>query len=82
MVTKLIGIKEFRNNIAHYYGQAKKHDWRYIVLNRNRPIWEVRPLTGQEAVLEKLAADITVARADVKAGRVYPLEVALTSLGL
>lgn len=82
MKTKLIGIKDFRQNIARYYAQAKKYGWRYIILSRNKPIWEVKPLSDKEAVLEKLAADIEEARQDVKAGRVYPLEDALQSLGL
>jgi len=71
MVTKLIGVKEFRQNMAKYSAKAKKHGWRYVVLNRNVPIFEVKPLSKKDTILEKLAADIAEARADVKAGRVY-----------
>ena len=82
MVTKLIGVKEFRQNIARYHAQAKKHGWRFIVLNRNKPMWEVRPVTEKQATLEKLAADIAEARADVKAGRVYTPDQVRNYLGI
>ncbi len=71
MVTKLIGVKEFRQNMAKYSAAAKRNGWRYVVLNRNVPIFEVKPLSDKDAVLEKLAADVAEARADVKAGRVH-----------
>ena len=82
MVTKLIGVKEFRQNMASFAAKAKKNGWRYIVLSRNKPILEVKPLSNKEATLEKLAADIAEARADVKAGRVYTVDQVRKYLGL
>ncbi len=82
MITKLIGVKEFRQNMAKYSAKAKRNGWRYVVLNRNVPIFEVKPLSKKEAMREKLAADIAEARAEVKAGRARPMEEVLKSLGL
>jgi antitoxin (DNA-binding transcriptional repressor) of toxin-antitoxin stability system len=82
MVTKLIGVKEFRQNMAKYSAKAKRHGWRYVVLNRNVPIFEVKPLSKKEAIMERLAADIAEARQQVRDGKVMPLEDALRSLGL
>lgn len=82
MVTKLIGVKEFRQNMAKYSAKAKRHGWRYVVLNRNVPIFEVKPLSDKDAVLEKLAADVAEARQQWRDGKGIPLEKALKSLGL
>jgi len=82
MVTKLIGVKEFRQNIAQLHKQARRYNWRYIVLSHNRPIFEVRPLYEGEAILEKLALDVAEAREDVKKGKVYTAAQARRRLGL
>lgn len=82
MVTKLIGVKEFRQNMAKYMASGRRHGWRYVVLSRNEPIGEVRPFSKKEATLEKLAAEIAEARQQARDGRGIPLEEALRSLGL
>ena len=81
MVTKLLGVKEFRQNIASYYKKSIKNNWQYVILNRNEPIFEVRPIK-KDATLEKLHADIAKAREDYKAGRVYSLEEVNRKFGL
>ncbi len=82
MTTKLIGVKEFRQNLSELYKKARKNNWQYVVLNRNQPIFRVEPLNEKEAVLEKLMGEIQEARADVKAGRVYTAEQVRKELGL
>ncbi|MDP2692396.1 MAG: hypothetical protein Q8O88_02005 [bacterium] len=82
MITKLIGVREFRQNMASLYEKANKNNWRFIVLNRNKPIFKVEPLSKKDAVLEKLAMDIAEAREDVKKGRVYNFEEVCRELGL
>jgi hypothetical protein len=82
MVTKMIGVKEFRQNIAGFYKQAKKNNWRYIILNRNKPIFEVNAIRKQDVGLEKLAADIAEARESVRKGRVYSEQEVRRRLGL
>ena len=82
MITKLIGVREFRQNIASLYEKANKNNWRFIVLNRNVPIFKVEPLSKKDATLEKLAMDIAEAREDVKKGRVYTAEQIRRDLGL
>ncbi|MBI5729160.1 MAG: hypothetical protein HY983_02890 [Candidatus Magasanikbacteria bacterium] len=79
MITKLIGVKDFRQNLARY---SRRQGLRYIIMSRNQPILEVKPLSKKEAVLAKLEADIAEARADVKAGRVFTLEEVEKKLGL
>ena len=82
MTTKLIGVREFRQNMATLYAKAKKNNWRYIILNRNQPIFKVEPLSKKDAIIEKLAQEIAEAREDVKKGRVYDFEEVCKELGL
>lgn len=82
MVTKLIGIREFRQNISTLHAKAKKNNWRFIVLNRNQPVFKVEPLDKKDIIIEKLAFDIKEAREDVKKGRVYDFEKVCDELGL
>jgi len=82
MVTKLIGIREFRQNITSLQAKALKNNWRFVVLNRNQPVFKVEPLSKKDAILEKLAIDIEEAREDVKKGRIYNAEEVRRELGL
>lgn len=82
MTTKLIGVKEFRQNIATLFKQATKNNWRFVILNRNQPIFRVEPLSKKDAIVEKLAMDIAEAREDAKKGRLYDFEDVCKELGL
>lgn len=82
MITKLIGIREFRQNITNLQEKALKNNWRFVVLNRNQPVFKVEPLSKKDAVLEKLAFDIEEAREDIKKGRLYDAEEVRKELGL
>ncbi len=74
MTTKLIGVREFRENMTTLYDQAIKNNWRFVVLNRNQPIFKIEPLKKKDASLEKLSKEIEEAREDVKKGRLYTVE--------
>ncbi len=82
MTTKLIGVKEFRQNISELYKKARKDNIQYVVLNRNKPIFKVSPLSEKDTIIEKLASDIQEAREDVKKGRVYDFDEVCNELGL
>lgn len=82
MTTKLIGIKEFRQNVTKLYKQAQTKKIQYIVLNRNQAIFKVSPLSEKDTILEKLALDVKEARNDVKNGRVFDFETVCNELGL
>ena len=70
MITKLIGIKEFRQNISDFTQKAQKGNGRYIIMNRNKPLFELKPFKDDQD-LENIFADIIVAKEDIKKGRVY-----------
>ena len=81
MTTKLIGIKEFRQNISDYAKKAQKGGVRFIVMNRNKPLFELKPFSEDEE-LEVLFADIAEAERDVREGRVYSQAQIEKMLGL
>ncbi|HEX3099621.1 MAG TPA: hypothetical protein VHQ41_01470 [Patescibacteria group bacterium] len=82
MTTKFVGVKEFRQNIAKFAKSSKKNKQRLVILNRNVPIFEVRPISEKDFTLEKLSSKIERGLKDVKAGRVYTQAQVMKSLGL
>ncbi len=82
MTTKFIGVKEFRQNIAKIAKNSKKNNQRLVILNRNTPIFEVRPLSNKEFTLESLSLGIQQGLNDARAGRVYSQADVEAMLGL
>lgn len=75
-------MKELRQNIAKVAKRAQQKNERYIVLRKNKPIFELRPLSVKERKREEFFASIRAAQEDVKAGRVYSHEEVKKRLGL
>jgi PHD/YefM family antitoxin component YafN of YafNO toxin-antitoxin module len=82
MTTKLIGLKEFRLNLASYTKEVESKKVRLIVLKKNKPILEINPINIKEFTLENLRKDVGKARKQVQNGDVYTLEEAKRKLGL
>jgi len=82
METKIVGVKQFRQNIGSYYHQSIKNNWRFIVFNRNKPIFEVRPINDKKDTLEKLTADVAKAREDYKHGRTHTIKSICREFGI
>lgn len=82
MTTKFIGVREFRQNISELYKEARKKNIKYIVLNKNKPVFEVRSISEKESSLEQLLAITREARQDKKSGRIYSLESLEKELGI
>lgn len=82
MITMLVGMKEFRQNIASFAKKAKKQDIRYIVLKKNVPVLEIRPIDEKKFALEKLADEVKQARKQAKEGKVYTHEEIMEEFGL
>ncbi|MBI5412606.1 hypothetical protein HZA43_05575 [Candidatus Peregrinibacteria bacterium] len=82
MTTQLIGLKEFRQNISRYTQEAKTKNRRYIILKKNIPVLEVRPLNEKVFALEKLADEVASARAQIKQKNVYTQDEIMKEFGL
>jgi prevent-host-death family protein len=70
MTTKTIGIKEFRADISNYAKKARKGDVRYIVMNRNKPLFELKPFAENDG-LEEIFMDIQKSKEDMRGGRLH-----------
>lgn len=70
MNTKIIGIKDFRANISNYIDKARKGDKRYVVMNRNKPLFEIKPFE-EDKEIEDIFFDILKSKDDIKNGRLY-----------
>ena len=82
MITKIIGVREFRQNMTTLYEKAIKNKLRYIVLNRNKPVFKIEPLNKKDFIIEKLAEDIKEPRKQAKNGNVHDFETVCKELGL
>lgn len=62
MTTKIINIREYRNNITTLWKEARDKKVKYIVMVHSKPAFEVKPLnddfTIEEKEVEPTAADI------------------------
>lgn len=82
MTTKFVGLKDFRQNLATYTKDAAVKSIRFIILKRNIPVLEVKPVDEKEITLEKLAAELAEAEKDIKLGKVYSQEQIMREFGL
>jgi antitoxin (DNA-binding transcriptional repressor) of toxin-antitoxin stability system len=73
MTTKTIGIKEFRAHISDFIAKAQKGNVRYIVMNRNSPLFEIKPFK-KGATIDSLVEEIIEAQKDIKKGRLHSQE--------
>lgn len=83
MTTKFIGMKEFRQNLAHYT-EAIREDGNvsYIILRKNVPVLKVSPVDEKEFVIEKLRQELDEAEARIRNGEYYTQEEVMKELGL
>ncbi len=81
MTTKLIGIKDFRQNISEYVNIARKKKARYIVTNRNIPLFEIVPFDENMQILETYK-EILEGVKDVKTGKIISQENILKKYSL
>lgn len=82
MTTKLIGIKDFRNNITNIWKESKEKNIRYIVMYHSSPILEVNPINEDKLILENLMKDVEEARKQVEMGEIYTEDEVYKKLGI
>ena len=81
-VTKFVGLKELRQNMAKLTKEASKKQHRLIILKKNVPLFELRPLAAEDLKLVEFERDIEAARLSVKKGKTYSTEQVREMLGL
>ena len=70
MNTRFIGIKEFRQNISSFAEKAQQQKDRFVVMNRNKPLFEIKAFSP-EADLNTVLQSIMAAQNDIEKGDVY-----------
>ena len=79
MDTKFIGVKDFRQNISEYAKKARNAQTRFVIVNRNKPLFELKPFAKDES-LDSLFSDIVKAERDIELGKIYSHEEILKDL--
>ena len=82
MNTRFVGTKQLRQNMATIAKEAQKRNERIIVLRKNQPIFELRPLSKEDSLVESFRRDIEESRAQAKRGEIYSQDEVLRGLGL
>lgn len=82
MTTKIIGIKEYRQNITSLWKEARKKKIRYIVMYHAKPIFEVNPLSEKDELIDLLRKDIAKSRGQAKKGDTIAHETLMKEFGL
>ena len=81
MNTKFVGIKDFRQNISDYAKRARTSDTRFIVMNRNKPLFELKPF-AEDVYLDSFVDSILKAENDVAAGNLHTEDDVMKELGI
>jgi hypothetical protein len=82
MATKFVGLKELRQNMAKISSSALRNKDRVIVLKKNTPLFELRPLHEEDIALMVFARDIEEARRSARKGKTYATDEVREMLGL
>jgi antitoxin (DNA-binding transcriptional repressor) of toxin-antitoxin stability system len=82
METHFIGTKELRQNMAKVVRNTKGKNQRFIVMRKNKPVFELRPLSTNDMLVESFRKDIEEARSDKKSNNTYSQEEVEKILGL
>ena len=81
MVTKFIGVKDFRQNMSEYAKKAQTNKVRLVVMNRNKPLFEITPFSEDDSY-DSLYAQVEKSRKEVAVGKFYTSAEVAKSLGL
>lgn len=79
--TKFIGIKEFRQNIAKLVKTAQETKQRIVVMNRNKPLFEVTPYE-EDVYLDSFVQSVLEAERDIAAGNFHTSAEVKKKLGI
>jgi hypothetical protein len=82
MITKFVGMKDFRQNMSHYTKQAKNRKIKFIVLKKNVPVLEVNPIDEKEYAYTKLSKELAESEKQIKKGEYYTQEEVMAEFGL
>lgn len=82
MPTLIIGLREFRAHLTEYTNRVAQGETKLIILNKNKPVLEVKGIPQKDFVLEEYIDQTEKARGQGDAGLVYSSAEIRHDLGL
>ena len=82
MTTRFVGTKELRQDMAQITKKAQERNERIIVLRKNKPVFELRPLSDEDSLVESFRKDIEEALLEKKNRKVKSQAQVEKMLGL
>jgi len=82
MTTRFVGLKELRSSMSRITQEASRLRQRLIVLKKNRPLFELRPLSADDMALWAFHKEIEDARQSARQGKTYSTKQVRQMLGL
>jgi hypothetical protein len=82
MITKFVGMKEFRQNMSQLTAQARSQNIKFIVLKKNVPVLEINPIDEKEYAYIKLSEELQESEKQIKAGKFHTQEEVMSEFGL
>lgn len=79
MTTRVIGIKEFRQNLTKL---ARQKSTRFIVMHHSVPVLKVEPIDEDELILEKYTDQIEQGLKEMREGKLFTSEEVRQHLNL
>ena len=82
MITKFVGMKDFRQNMSNYTAQANSKKIRFIVLKKNVPVLEINPIDEKDYAYSKLSKELEESEKQIEEGKIYTQEEVMMEFGL
>ena len=81
--THFVGMKEFRQNMSAYTKEARDNlDVRIIVLKKNTPCFELKPIDDEEFISQKMKDEVKEAREQFSKGQKVSHQEMMKEFGL
>ena len=91
MTTKLIGVKQFAQNLSKILKDSQEKNIHYVVMKHGSPVVNITPakksiteadLRAEGIDVEELKKDIAIAREEAARGEVFTIEEVAEELGI
>lgn len=72
--TRIVGVREFRTNMAKICTEARKKKQRVVLVKNNIPMWEMYPADEEGILTDEVMKSIDKSLKEVRAGKFYTQE--------
>ena len=82
MKTQFVGLKEFRQNLAHYVEEAQEKKTSFIIMKKNTPVLHVQAIDPEEYEISVIKKELQEAKDEIDKGNYYTHDEVLKTLDL